>query len=88
MDASLVTKAMPMPESRKVMGKSAGSALGAKRRTARWAIANATKSPMGTESELSVTESCMSMTYMDQSRMTGSAASTRRPSSELRLVLS
>ena len=48
--ARRVTKAMPMPESRKTTGKITGSASGARIRTATWAAANATKSPTGTAS--------------------------------------
>ena len=45
-----VTKAMPIPESANVMGKSAGSAAGASQRTARWATMKAAKMPRGTPS--------------------------------------
>ena len=50
--AKRVTKAMPTPERAKVMGSSAGSALGASLRTAMWAAMNATKMPMGTPNVL------------------------------------
>ncbi len=43
-----VTNAMPMVESAKVMGRMAGSAAGAKMRTAMWATRNAPKIPRGT----------------------------------------
>ena len=57
--ARRVTNVMPMPASTKVMGRMAGSAPGAKCRTAMWATANAAKSPRGTASELSERETCM-----------------------------
>ena len=47
---SLVTKAMPMPERPKVTGSITGSAPGARKRIATWAIAKAAKRPKGTES--------------------------------------
>ena len=49
-----VTNAMPMPDSAKEMGRMAGSAPGANRRTARCAMTKATKMPRGTPRVLKV----------------------------------
>ena len=46
--ASRVTNVMPMPESTNTMGRMAGSAPGARKRTATCAAAKATARPMGT----------------------------------------
>ena len=45
-----VTNVMPMPESRNTTGRMAGSAPGARKRTAMWAAAKAANRPMGTAS--------------------------------------
>ncbi len=62
--ASRVTKVMPMPESTNTMGRIAGSAPGAKKRTATWAAAKAAKRPRGTETVSSDRAVPVSMTYM------------------------
>ena len=55
---------MPTPESTNTMGMMAGSAPGARRRTATWAAANAAKSPSGTPSDSSVTGALESIRYI------------------------
>ena len=62
--ASLVTKAMPMPESRKTMGRIAGSAPGANLRVATCARANDAVSPMGTARVVRLSSTDMFMRYM------------------------
>ena len=49
-----VTNEMPMPESTNTMGRIAGSAPGARKRTAMWATTKATMREMGTASVCAV----------------------------------
>ena len=85
--ASLVTNAMPMPESRKTSGRMAGSASGAKRRVAKCATPNAANSPMGTASDEKLSATFALSRYIAYRRMTGMAAAISRPSSVFLRVL-
>ena len=59
-----VTKVMPMPDSRNTSGRMAGSAPGARNRTAMWAATKATMSAMGTNRVERVTVPPSVTTYM------------------------
>ena len=86
--ARRVTNVMPMPESTKTMGRMAGSAPGAKMRTAMWAAAKAAKRPIGTASVSKEMAAPAVRTYIAYSRMTGNAEAMSKSSSVLRRLIS
>ena len=63
--ASLVTNVIPMPESTNTMGRIAGSAPGARMRSAMCAATKATMRPMGTASVSRDSCAPVFMTYME-----------------------
>ena len=85
--ASLVTNEMPIPESAKTIGKIAGSASGARKRVAMWAMTKAANSPRGTPSVVSPSCSPLLRASMANSNMTMGAAMHSSTSSKLRLVI-
>jgi hypothetical protein len=86
--ARRVTNVMPMPESINTMGRMAGSAPGAKMRTAICAAAKAAKRPIGTASVSKEITAPAVRTYIAYSKMTGNAEAMSKSSSVLRRLIS
>ena len=78
---------MPTPDSANEIGRMAGSAAGASKRTAMWATRNAAKMPRGTPRVLKESSCPPVTTIMAKSTMTMGEAMSRSISSMLRLSL-
>ena len=81
------TKQMPMPHSRKAMGSSAGSALGANLRSATCATKKLTTRPIGTANELNVSVVLELTSSIKNSSSNTGAAAIKSQSSVARLDL-
>ena len=81
------TKQMPMPHSRKAMGSSAGSALGANLRSAMCATKKLTTRPIGTANELNVSVVLALTSSIKNSSSNTGAAAIKSQSSVARLDL-